>query len=143
MDIEESFLVKKKAGAVFVDLTADCDTVWHYSLTCKLLHLLPDRHGQSDHGACHKPQLHPYHWELNTQQVTTPKKQYSTVISPGPLLYNIYTYDPPTSVSQKYAYADDLAFMHSARDWQAIEGILNQDFVTLAAYLQTWRLKFN
>ena len=35
---------KKKAAAVFVDLTAAYDTVWHRVLTCKLLRLLPDRH---------------------------------------------------------------------------------------------------
>jgi len=42
-NIEDNFLAKK-AGAVFVDLTAAYDTVWHRSLTCKLLRLLPDRH---------------------------------------------------------------------------------------------------
>ena len=42
--IENSLSAKKKAGAVFVDLTAAYDTVWHRSLTCKLLRLLPDRH---------------------------------------------------------------------------------------------------
>jgi len=42
-DIEDNFSAKK-AGAVFVDLTAVCDTVWHRGLTCKLLRLLPDRH---------------------------------------------------------------------------------------------------
>ena len=35
---------KKNAGAVFVDLTAAYDTVWHRGLTCKLLRLLPDKH---------------------------------------------------------------------------------------------------
>ena len=43
-DIEDSFSVKKKAGAVFVDLTVAYDTVWHRGLTCKLLRRLPDRH---------------------------------------------------------------------------------------------------
>ena len=35
---------KKKAGTVFVDLTAAYSTVWHRGLTYKLLRLLPDRH---------------------------------------------------------------------------------------------------
>ena len=39
-NIEDSF----EAGAVFVDLTAAYDTVWHRGLTCKLLRLLPDKH---------------------------------------------------------------------------------------------------
>ena len=43
-DIKDSFSAKKKAGAVFVDLTAAYDTVWHRGLTCKLMRLLPDRH---------------------------------------------------------------------------------------------------
>ena len=43
-NIEDSFEAKKKAGAVFVDLTAAYDTVWHRGLTCKLLRLLPDNH---------------------------------------------------------------------------------------------------
>jgi len=43
-DIEDSFSAKKKAGSVFVDLTAAYDTVWHRGLICKLLRLLPDRH---------------------------------------------------------------------------------------------------
>jgi len=40
--IEDSFSAKKKARAVFVDLTAAYDTVWHRGLTFKLLRLLPD-----------------------------------------------------------------------------------------------------
>ena len=43
-NIEDSFEAKKKAGAVFVDLTAAYDTAWHRCLTCKLLRLLPDKH---------------------------------------------------------------------------------------------------
>jgi len=33
-DIEDSFSAKKKAGVVFVDLTAAYDTVWHRGRTC-------------------------------------------------------------------------------------------------------------
>ena len=43
-NIEDLFEAKKKAGAVFVDLTAAYDTVWYRGLTCKLLRLLPDKH---------------------------------------------------------------------------------------------------
>ena len=43
-NIEDSFEVKKKAGAVFVNLTAAYDTIWHHSLNCKLLRLLPYKH---------------------------------------------------------------------------------------------------
>jgi len=43
-DIDDSILVGKKYSAVFVNLTAACNTTWHRSFTCKLLWLLPDRH---------------------------------------------------------------------------------------------------
>ena len=43
-NIEDSFEAKKKAGGIFVNLTAAYDTVWHCGLTCKLLRLLPDKH---------------------------------------------------------------------------------------------------
>jgi len=43
-DIEDSFSAKKKAGAVFVDLTAAYDTIWNRGIICKLLRLLLDRH---------------------------------------------------------------------------------------------------
>ena len=43
-NVEGSYEAKKKAGAVFVNLTEAYDTVWHHGLTCKLLRLLPDKH---------------------------------------------------------------------------------------------------
>jgi len=42
-DIEDSFSAKK-AGSVFVNLTAAYNTVWHRGLTCKPLQLLHDIH---------------------------------------------------------------------------------------------------
>ena len=60
-----------------------------------------------------------------------------------PLLFNIYTYDLPSMISRMFAYADDLALLHSFRYWKDLEGILSQDMSTLSAYLQTWRLKLS
>ena len=129
---------------MFVDLTAAYDTVWHRRLTCKLLRLLPDRH------------MVKMIMELVTNcsfTLTTGSETCCRLrclkngVTQGsvlaPFLYNIYTYDLPTSVLQKYTYADNLALKHSARDWQAIEGLLSQDLVTLAVYLQTWWLKLS
>ena len=60
-----------------------------------------------------------------------------------PLLFNIYTYDLPSMISRKFAYADDLALLHSSGNWKDLEGTLSQDMSTLSAYLQTWRLKLS
>ena len=43
-NIEDLFEAKKEAGAMFVDMTAAYDTVWHHGFTCKLLRRLPDKH---------------------------------------------------------------------------------------------------
>ena len=61
----------------------------------------------------------------------------------APLLFNIYTYDLPSMISRKFAYADDLALLHSSENWKDLEGTLSQDMFTLSAYLQTWRLKLS
>ena len=59
------------------------------------------------------------------------------------LLFNIYTYDLPSMISRKFAYADDLALLHSSGNWKDLERTLSQDMSTLSAYLQTWRLKLS
>ena len=59
------------------------------------------------------------------------------------LLFNIYTYNLPSMISRKFAYADDLALLHSSENWKDLEGTLSQDMSTLSAHLQTWRLKLS
>jgi len=44
-----------------------------------------------------------------------------------PLVFNIYISDLPTTVSTKYAYADDLAIMHADGNWQAVVGVLTAE----------------
>ena len=61
----------------------------------------------------------------------------------APLLFNIYTYNLPSMISREFAYADDLALLHSSGNWKDLEGTLSQDMSTLSAYLQTWRLKLS
>ena len=46
-------------------------------------------------------------------------------------------------ISRKFAFADDLALLHSSGNWKDLEGTLSQDISTLSAYLQTWRLKLS
>ena len=71
------------------------------------------------------------------------KKKDGAVFVVAPLLFNIYTYDLPSMISRKFAYADDLALLHSSGNWKDLEGTLSQDMSTLSAYLQTWRLKLS
>ena len=128
---------------MFVDLTAAYETVWHRSLTCKL-RLLPDRH-----------MVHMIMEMVGNRSFifTTGNSKRSRLrglkngVPQGsvlaPLLFNIYISDPLTTVSRKYAHADDLAIMHADGDWQAVKEVLTKDMTTLREYLQTWKLKLS
>jgi len=141
--MEDSFLAKKKAGTVFVNLTAaSYDTIWHRSIICKLLRLLPDRHmvhmimemiGNRSFTLTIGNGKRSRSWRLKN---SVPQGSVQ-----APLLFNIYIFNLPTTVSRKYAYADNLAIMHADWDWQAVEGALCKDMATVGEYLQTWKLK--
>ena len=142
-NIKDSFEAKKKAGAVFVNLTAAYDIVWHRDLTCKLLKLLPNKNMVR----MITELVQNRNFTLTTGDSNQSRlgrlrnglPQGSVLAS---FLFNIYTYDLPSFTSQKYAYAHDLALLY-ARDWKAVEDIPSQDMTTFSAYLQTWRLKLS
>ena len=46
-------------------------------------------------------------------------------------------------ISREFAYADDLALLHSSGNWKDLEETLSQDMSTLLLYLQTWMLKLS
>ena len=143
-NIEDSIEAKKKAGVVFIDLTGAYHTVWYRGLTCKLLRLLPDKHmvrmimelvrnrsfilitGDSKKS------------RLRRLKNGVPQRSVF-----APLLFNIYTYDLPPTISRKFAYADDLALLHSSGNWKGLEGTLSQHMFTFSSYLQTWKLKLS
>ena len=143
-NIEDSFEAKKKAGAVFIILTAAYDTVWHRGLTCKLLRLLPDKHMVR----MIMELVRNRSFTLTTGDSKQSRLRRSENGVPqgsvlAPLLFNIYTYDLPSMISRKFAYVDDLALLHSSGNWKDLEKTLSQDMSTLSAYLQTWRLKLS
>ena len=143
-NIEDSFEAKKKAGAVFVDLTAAYDTVWHRGLTCKLLRLLPDKHMVR----IIMELVRNWSFTLTTDDSKQSRlRRLKNGVLEGsvlaPLLFNIYAYDLPSTTSRNFAYADDLSLLHSSGNWKDLEETLSQDMSTLSAYLQTWRLKLS
>jgi len=140
-DIDGSFLAKKKTGTVFVDLTATYGTVWHCGLTCKLLRLLPDRHMVMELVGNHS-----FTFTTGNNKWSRFRRLKNSVPRGSaltPLLFNIYTSDLPTTVSRKYAYADDLVIMYVDGDWQAVEGVLIKDMATIGECLQTLEVKLS
>ena len=139
-NIEDSFEAKKKAGAVFVNLTAAYDTVWHRSLTCKLLKLLPNKHIIRMIMELSEIEVSPL------PPVTASKAGYAVLktafLRDWSLASPLFN-DLPSMISRKFAYADDLALLHSSGKWKHLEGTLSQDMSTLLAYFQTWKLKLS
>jgi len=129
---------------VFVDVTAAYDTVWHRGLTYKMLQLLPDRHmvhmimEMVGNRSFTLTILNGKRNRLRRLKIGVP--QGSVLV---PLFFNIYIFDLQTTVSRKYAYADDLAIMHADGYWQAVECVLTKDMATAGKYLQAWKLKIS
>ena len=63
-----------------------------------------------------------------------------TGIALGPILYNIYTFNLPSLLSKKYAYAGNLSLLHTLNNWKSLEVVLNRNIITFLEYLQIWRL---
>ena len=109
-NIEDSIEAKKKIGAVFVDLTAVYDTVWHRGLTCKLLKLLPDKH--MVRMIMELVQNRSFTLTIGDSKRSRLRRlrnglRQESVLAP--IFFNVYSYDLPSMTFQKYAYADDLA----------------------------------
>ena len=117
-NIEDSFEAKK-TGAVCFNLTADYDTVWYRGLTYKLLRLLPDKHMVR----MIMELVRNRSFTLTTGDSKQSRlRRLKNSVPQGsvlaPLLFNIYTYDFPSMISRKFAYADDLALLHSSGNWK-------------------------
>ena len=143
-NIEESFEAKKKAGAVFVDLTAAYDTVSHRGLTCKLLRLLPDKHMvRMIMELVRNRSFTLTTGDSKRSRLRRLKNGVPQGLVLAPLLFNIYVYNLPSTVSRRYAYANNLALLYSSDDWKDLEGVLSQDMTIISTYFQTWRLQLS
>jgi len=141
--IEKGFQNKKKTTAAFIDLTAAYDTVWREGLLFKLLkttkcltfhnllnEMLTNRYFKVHLGAS----------QSSTKQLNNGLPQGSVL---APTLFNLYISDLPSTISRKFAYADDITVATQHEKFENNETILNQDLEKLRKYFQQWRLKPN
>ena len=108
-NIKDFFEEKKKTGAVFVDLTAAYDTVWHRGLTCKLLRLLLDKHIVRMIVELVRNRS----FTLTTGDSKQSKQRRLKHDVPqglvlAPLFFNNYMYNLPFTISRKFAYTGNL-----------------------------------
>ena len=100
---------------MFVNLAAAYDTVWHRGLTCKLLRLLPDKHMIK----MIMKLVQNRNFTLTTgdskqSRLRRLKNGVPQGLVLAPLLFNIYTYDLPSMISRKSAYAVNLTLLYSS-----------------------------
>lgn len=143
-DIEDAFEHPEKAGAVFVNLTAAYDTVWHRGLTRKLLQLVSDKAMVRlimQLMANRSFVLKTNHRQISRRWRLKSGVPQGCVLSP--LLFNVYIYNIPATTSKKYGYVDDLAMLRRHRHWEKILLDLEGAMSTLASYLHHWHLKLS
>ena len=100
-----------KVGAVFVDLTAAYDTVWHRGLTCKLLRLLPDKHMVRMIMELVRNQSFTF---TTGESKQSRLRRLKTAFLRDRSWLPSYLTSIPSMISRKFAYADDLALLHSS-----------------------------
>ena len=66
-------------------------------------------------------QLYPYNRKGSKSSLQRFKNHMPQRPVLAPFLFNIYMYELPDTISRTYAYADDLAILHSPRDWFSLD----------------------
>ena len=107
---------------------------WHCGLICKLLHRLPAGHMVS---LIMKLVCNPSFTLITNAGKQNRSQRFKNGMPQGlvlgPFLFAIYKYDLPVTAAKNFAYADDLAILHYASNWQALKETLTQDMATLSS----------
>jgi len=138
--IENGFQRQLKTGAVFLNLTAAFDTVWHTGLLYKLSKNIPDWFVRLI-----ELFLRDRHFKVHIGDDTSAWRTQVNGLPQGsvlsPTLFNLYTNDLLVTASRKFIYADDICLTKQAQRYAELECCLSSDMVRMASYCQLWRLK--
>ena len=128
-----------KTGAVFVDLTAAYDTVWHRGLLVKLSRCMPMWFVETIEMFLRDRRFRVHMGDKvsrwRTQRSGLPQ---GSVLSPT--LFNLYINDMPETTSHKFIYADDICCAAQAKTFTELETTLSSDMRKLTEYFKLWRL---
>lgn len=142
--IREAWSKDKVAHAVFLDVSAAFDAVWHKGLIKKLMSIKVK-------GAALEILISYLH---DRRARTTVEGEYSEYVSIeagvpqgsrlGPLLFIIYINDLILGLeSLPLIYADDTTLISSETDTHSTTRILNRDLTRISSWANKWKVKFN
>ena len=138
--IENGFQRRLKTGAIFLDLTAAYDTVWHKGLLVKAARILP-RWAVLTIAAF----IHDRRFRVHMGEKCSAWRLQKNGLPQGsvlaPTLFNLYTSDLPETTSRKFIYADDICCAHQERSFEQLDVVLNEDIQRLTDYCKEWKLK--
>ena len=137
--IENGYQRNLKTGAVFLNLSAAYDTVWHTGLLVKLSRSQPIWVVDAVETLLRGRQfrVHMGSHESSWRHQINGLPQGSVL---APTLFNLYTNDLPKTESRKFIYADDICCATQASSFEVLETTLSADMVVLEQYCRNWRL---
>ena len=129
-----------KDWVAIVDLSSAYDTVWRHGLLLKVarivkcrstMHLLSFILSNRRFRACLGDQ------SSSVRTLNSGLPQGSIL---APTLFNIYVSKMPTTISNKFAYADGLVLATQGTDLTGISNTLSKDLDVMATYFSYWCL---
>jgi hypothetical protein len=137
--IENGYQQNLKTGAVFLDLTAAYDTVWHSGLLAKLTRNMPYWFVRLVELLLRNRRFR-VHMGSDTSAWRSQKSGLPQGSVLAPTLFNLYTNDLPVTKSRKFIYADDICLGTQAHTFVELECSLTSDMARMAEYCYRWHL---